>query len=155
MPWTQVVIGGELPLFMFADGDALTAIRFREEDFPESERSDGDVVLLQAKEELEQYWQGRRRVFSVNYEADGTPFQCEVWKALTEIPFGEVRSYAEIAKVIGKEKAVRAVGAANGANPIPIIIPCHRVLTSDGTLGGYGGGLDVKRALLAREGILL
>ena len=94
-------------------------------------------------------------MFAVPFESDGTEFQCTVWKALTEIPFGEIRSYAEIAKAVGKPKAVRAVGTANGANRIPIIIPCHRVLTSSGELGGYGGGLSVKRALLAREGIEL
>ena len=98
---------------------------------------------------------GERRVFSVTFEVDGTEFQCRVWKELCEIPFGEVRSYADIATALDNPKATRAVGSANGRNPLPIFIPCHRVIGSDGSLAGYSAGVEVKRALLAREGVLL
>ena len=91
----------------------------------------------------------RRRLIPVRLH--GTPFQLDVWNALAAIPFGETRSYAEIARAVGKPKAFRAVGLANGANPLPIVIPCHRVIASGGKLGGYGGGLDAKRRLLALE----
>lgn len=155
MPWTLLELKGLPALHLVSNGEALTEIRFRRGDLAARDRADADELLLQAAEELRQYWAGERRVFSVAFEADGTEFQCRVWQALTEIPFGEIRSYAEIAKAVGKPKAVRAVGSANGANRLPIVIPCHRVLTSSGELGGYGGGLNVKRALLAREGVEL
>lgn len=143
-------------LYLVGNGEALTEIRFRRGDGLDArDRSADDPVLRQAAAELEQYWAGERRVFSVPYESEGTEFQCRVWEAVAAIPFGEIRSYAEIARAVGRPKAVRAVGAANGANRLPIVIPCHRVLTSGGELGGYGGGLNVKRALLSREGIEL
>jgi O-6-methylguanine DNA methyltransferase len=153
MPWTTVELPGLPALYLVGNGEALTEVRFRPGDLTVRERADGDAVLRQAAEELRQYWGGERRVFATPYEAEGTAFQCEVWKAVAGIPFGEIRSYAEIAAEVGRPKAVRAVGAANGANRLPILIPCHRVLTSGGELGGYGGGLSVKRALLSREGI--
>ena len=81
----------------------------------------------------------------------GTPFQVSVWNALCEIPFGETCSYADVARRIGRRRAFRAVGLANGANPVPIVVPCHRVINTDGKLGGYGGGLETKRRLLAFE----
>ena len=87
--------------------------------------------------------------------SSGTPFQQNVWRALQTIPRGETRSYAWVAKKIGKPKAIRAVGAACGANPVPIIVPCHRVIASDGSLGGFGGGLALKKRLLALEGVRL
>jgi O-6-methylguanine DNA methyltransferase len=153
MPWTMLELDGLPPLYLVSAGDALREIRFRREELVEGERGDPDPLLRQAARELQEYWAGSRRVFTVPYEAEGTEFQCKVWQALTEIPFGEVRSYAEIARQVGRPKAVRAVGAANGANRLPIVIPCHRVVTSARTLGGYGGGLSAKRALLSREGI--
>jgi methylated-DNA-[protein]-cysteine S-methyltransferase len=148
-------------LFLRAEGDALRAIWIDKDErraprgWLKEERFDNDPVLAQAARELREYWAGERRTFSVPWEMDGTEFQCAVWKVLTEIPYGETRSYAEIAKKLGKPLAVRAVGAANGANPIPIIVPCHRVLNSSGKLGGYSAGLDVKRALLVKEGVIL
>jgi methylated-DNA-[protein]-cysteine S-methyltransferase len=97
------------------------------------------------------YFAGRRKTFDLPLAPAGTPFQLSVWKALERIAYGETQSYGQIAQSIGKPKAVRAVGAANGANPIPIVIPCHRVIGSDGSLTGYGGGLTRKRQLLALE----
>ena len=104
--------------------------------------------------ELEEYFEGKRRDFSVPLDLRGTDFQKKCWSALLKIPYGKVRTYADIAKTVGCPKGFRAVGMANHDNPVPIIVPCHRVLASDGTLGGYGGGLDVKRKLLELEGAL-
>jgi O-6-methylguanine DNA methyltransferase len=112
---------------------------------------DSDPVLSQAAAQLDEYFNTRRREFELPLDLRGTPFQQKVWKALLEIPYGETRSYAELARSIGKPKAFRAVGAANGANPIAIIIPCHRVISSGGGLGGYGGGVPLKKRLLALE----
>lgn len=103
--------------------------------------------------QLEQYFAGRRREFELVLAPRGTDFQLAVWRALSGIPFGETRSYSEIARAIDKPDAVRAVGAANGANPIPIIVPCHRVIGANGSLTGFGGGLDAKETLLRLEGI--
>jgi methylated-DNA-[protein]-cysteine S-methyltransferase len=109
-------------------------------------------VLVQAQQQLEEYFAGKRRKFTVKLDPAGTEFQNKVWSALRTIPFGETRSYGEIADQIGSRKAVRAVGAANGRNPISIIVPCHRVIGADGKLTGFAGGLDVKARLLALEG---
>ena len=102
--------------------------------------------------QLGDYFAGRRRTFTIELAPNGTPFQLAVWKALLAIPYGDTVSYAELARRIGKPRAVRAVGAANGANPIPVIIPCHRVIGSNGTLTGYGGGIERKQWLLTHEG---
>ena len=107
--------------------------------------------LRQAADELERYFAGERVQFACPLDLHGTPFQLQVWHALTRIPYGETRSYAEIAREIGHPSAVRAVGAANGANPVAIIVPCHRVIGSNGALTGYGGGLPTKAWLLALE----
>lgn len=101
--------------------------------------------------ELSEYFQGRRTEFSVPLNPSGTQFQKQVWKALREIPYGETRSYKEIAEVIGNPKACRAVGMANHKNPLPILVPCHRVIGSDGSLTGYAGGLEIKKKLLCLE----
>jgi len=108
-------------------------------------------LLDAAARQLEEYFAGRRRAFDLPLDLGGTDFQRRVWDALLGIPFGETRTYSELARAIGAPKAVRAVGAANGANPVAIIVPCHRVIASDGSLGGYGGGLELKRRLLALE----
>lgn len=102
--------------------------------------------------QLADYFDGKLREFSVPLAPAGTPFQRTVWNALLEIPFGVTTTYGDIARLIGRPSAVRAVGAANGANPIPIIIPCHRVIGRDGSLTGYGGGIATKRLLLGLEG---
>jgi methylated-DNA-[protein]-cysteine S-methyltransferase len=110
-------------------------------------------VLTRTRGQLDQYFAGRRRTFDLPMELRGTPFQIRAWHALDAIPFGETRTYGEQATVIRAPKAFRAVGRANGLNPISIVLPCHRVIGSDGTLTGYGGGLAAKRFLLAHEGV--
>jgi O-6-methylguanine DNA methyltransferase len=112
---------------------------------------DSDPVIGQAAAQLDEYFTGRRRAFQLPLDLRGTPFQQKVWNALLEIPYGETRSYAELARSIGAPKAFRAVGAANGANPIAIVVPCHRVISSGGGVGGYGGGVPLKKRLLALE----
>jgi methylated-DNA-[protein]-cysteine S-methyltransferase len=116
-----------------------------------TEADDAHPVLVQAQRQLEEYFAGKRRTFTVKLDPVGTDFQNKVWSALRTIPFGETRSYGEIADQIGSRKAVRAVGAANGRNPISIIVPCHRVIGADGKLTGFAGGLEVKARLLALE----
>lgn len=101
--------------------------------------------------EIMEYLNGKRKSFDINYEINGTEFQKKVWKELTKIPYAETRTYKEIAVAVGNPKASRAVGMANNKNPISIIVPCHRVIGSDGKLVGYAGGLDMKRALLNLE----
>ncbi|HLI06277.1 MAG TPA: methylated-DNA--[protein]-cysteine S-methyltransferase [Ktedonobacteraceae bacterium] len=115
--------------------------------------SEGEQVepLRQGIGELRRYFAGERVEFSCPLDLYGTPFQLEVWQALCHIPYGETRTYAEMAQALGRPLAVRAVGAANGANPIAIIVPCHRVIGSNGSLTGYGGGLPMKEWLLALE----
>ena len=108
-------------------------------------------VLLETERQLAEYFAGRLKNFSLKFDPMGTEFQKEVWNALSTIPFGETRSYAQIAKQVGRPKAVRAVGAANGKNPISIIVPCHRVIGSNGKLTGFAGGLETKEVLLNLE----
>ncbi len=111
-----------------------------------------DIAPLQlAMQQLRQYFAGERVQFSCPLDLHGTPFQISVWQELYRIPYGETRSYTQIATAIGRHRAVRAVGAANGANPVAIIVPCHRVIGSNGSLTGYGGGLPTKRWLLSLE----
>jgi O-6-methylguanine DNA methyltransferase len=110
-------------------------------------------VLRQARDELIRYFAGERVTFTTPLDMKGTPFQIAVWRELCNIPYGETRSYGEIALAIGRPSASRAVGAANGANPLAIIVPCHRVIGGNGTLIGYGGGLPTKLWLLRLEGI--
>ena len=109
--------------------------------------------LRQAMEQLQRYFAGERVQFSCPLDLRGTPFQVAVWEELYRIPYGQTRSYAQIAEAIGHTRAVRAVGAANGANPVAVIVPCHRVIGSNGTLTGYGGGLPMKHWLLNLEGV--
>jgi len=104
--------------------------------------------------ELKDYFAGRRREFRFALDLRGTPFQVKCWRALLDIPYGETRTYADIARAVRKPQAFRAVGMANNRNPIAVVVPCHRVIASDGTLCGYGGGLDTKRQLLELEGAL-
>jgi methylated-DNA-[protein]-cysteine S-methyltransferase len=110
-------------------------------------------VLQSAEKQLNEYFAGKRKAFHLPLSAKGTEFQKLVWQALSEIPFGVTKSYGDIAGRIGSPKASRAVGAANGKNPIPIIVPCHRVIGRNGTLTGFGGGLDTKKFLLELEGV--
>lgn len=108
-------------------------------------------ILLEAEEQLLEYFNNKRKSFSLNLDFQGTPFQKSVWKALLTIPYGETRSYGELAQQIKKPKASRAVGAANGKNPISIIVPCHRVIGASGNLVGFAGGLPAKEKLLSIE----
>ncbi|MGF1755707.1 methylated-DNA--[protein]-cysteine S-methyltransferase [Vibrio makurazakiensis] len=111
-------------------------------------------VLMETSKQLEQYFAGETMQFALPLAAKGTAFQMEVWNALLSVPYGETWSYQKIAEFIGNPKAVRAVGAANGKNPISIIVPCHRVIGMNGKLTGYAGGVERKRSLLKLEGIL-
>lgn len=113
--------------------------------------TDSDLLHRTARE-LDEYFAGLRRTFDLPLSVHGTPFQLRVWAALRQIPYGETRSYAEIAAMAGNPKACRAVGMANHRNPVSILVPCHRVINADGSLGGYGGGTDKKRFLLRLEG---
>jgi methylated-DNA-[protein]-cysteine S-methyltransferase len=110
-------------------------------------------VLVEAKRQLREYFAGRRQAFDLTLDFVGTPFQRSVWNALLTIPFGETRSYGQIARQVGRPSAFRAVGAANGQNPVAIVAPCHRVIGSTGSLTGFGGGLDAKEQLLRLEGV--
>jgi methylated-DNA-[protein]-cysteine S-methyltransferase len=108
-------------------------------------------ILLHTERQLDEYFAGKRKTFSVALDIRGTSFQKNVWEALLAIPFGETRSYGQLAKQLGNSKAMRAVGAANGRNPISIIVPCHRVIGSSGKLTGFAGGLETKARLLSLE----
>lgn len=134
------------------NGKAITKIYFTNKD-NEEEIIDGNetILLKEAIKQLNEYFDGKRSSFDLPLEPKGTEFQNKVWNALREIPCGETRSYGEIAKIIGNEKASRAVGMANNKNPIPIIVPCHRVIGANGKLVGYAGGLDIKEKLLDLE----
>ncbi len=133
----------------------ITALHFSD-DAPPTDPADlpNDLlpVLQQCVDELRTYFAGTLRTFTVPVILEGTPFQMEIWEALFDIPYGETCTYLDIARVVGDPQAVRAVGAANGKNPVSIIAPCHRVIGSDGTLTGYGGGLWRKEWLLQHEG---
>ena len=118
----------------------------------ELREANDSAVLLAAEQQLKEYFAGTRHQFELELDFTGTEFQKQVWQALLTIPFGETRSYSQIAQQIGNPKAVRAVGAANGRNPISIIAPCHRVIGASGGLTGFAGGLEAKQYLLALEG---
>lgn len=140
------------PLRVVSDGDALVAATFDSEPPADAMQDDsGCAVLAQAHHQLAAYFDGGPVAFTVPVRLEGTPFQQRVWAALQQIPRGETQSYAALAEALGDPKAVRAVGAANGKNPIAVIVPCHRVIGADGSLTGYAGGVERKRALLALE----
>jgi methylated-DNA-[protein]-cysteine S-methyltransferase len=128
----------------------LTGLNFRD-GAAESGKERVRSVLATCERQLDEYFSGKRFAFDLPLAFEGTPFQEEVWAALRTVPFGRTISYGELARMIGRPAAVRAVGAANGANPISIIIPCHRILGNDGNLTGYGGGLWRKERLLSHE----
>jgi methylated-DNA-[protein]-cysteine S-methyltransferase len=134
-----------------SDGDVLIGLRLPN-DAGLGRRDEETPVLKEAVSQLEEYFAGERTDFDVPMELDGTDFQREVWAELSRIPYGKTISYGELARRVGRPNGPRAVGQANGRNPIPVIVPCHRVLASNG-IGGYGGGLTMKRALLALEGV--
>ena len=143
-------------LKLVAHDHALVAVMWDNEDhkrvrLAELVENQQHPMLHQVKQQLEQYFAGERQQFDLPLDFQGTAFQQQVWQALLEIPYGETRSYKQIAFQLGNEKAVRAVGAANGKNPISIIAPCHRVIGSGGALVGFAGGLDKKQILLSLE----
>ena len=141
-------------LLLAGDDDALCLVGFPEGSMrrdPEPDWIYNEKPFAAARQQLTEYFAGERREFDLPLKLNGTEFQMSVLRALQQIPYGETTSYAEIAERVGRPKAVRAVGAANGRNPIPIIVPCHRVIGSHGDLTGFGGGLDTKEALLRLE----
>jgi methylated-DNA-[protein]-cysteine S-methyltransferase len=131
---------------------AICAVNFLEDIPPDANAAVPDYVAG-CMRQFDQYFNGTRRAFSVRLNPDGTDFQQRVWRKLQTIGFGEVASYGDIARAVGRPKAVRAVGGANGRNPIPVIIPCHRVIGGDRSLTGYGSGLWRKAWLLRHEGV--
>lgn len=143
------------PLQLVSNGSALIEIRFADRHRDAVDTATGkDPALDDGARQLDEYFAGRRHHFDLPLAAGGTAFQQQVWRALVAIPYGETRSYRDIAMHIGRIRAVRAVGAANGRNPLPIVVPCHRVVGSDGSLTGFAGGLALKRQLLELEGAL-
>jgi O-6-methylguanine DNA methyltransferase len=153
-------------LHLYSSDDGLRAVTLPNEDrevaeaqlrrrAPREQRDlrivDDETALHEALAQLAEYFAGDRRIFELVLDHGGTPFQSAVWAELARIPFGETRTYADVARAIGRPSATRAVGAANGSNPIPIVLPFHRVIGSDGQLTGYGGGLPLKARLLAWE----
>jgi O-6-methylguanine DNA methyltransferase len=158
------------PLFLAASDKGLVALEFDARlpgqqtirPNPRDLREEGKSIRFEKSEdalrpyirELGDYFAGTRREFNFPLDLRGTEFQLACWRALLAIPYGETRTYADIARAVGRPQGFRAVGMANNRNPIAIVVPCHRVIASDGTLCGYGGGLDIKRKLLELEGAL-
>lgn len=150
------------PLFLAASERGLVALEFDARlpgqqtlrPNPRDLREESKGTMSAYVQELDEYFAGRRREFSFALDLRGTDFQVACWQALLAIPYGETRTYADIARAVGRPKGFRAVGMANNRNPVAIVVPCHRVIASDGTLCGYGGGLDIKRKLLELEGAL-
>jgi O-6-methylguanine DNA methyltransferase len=158
------------PLFLAASTRGLVALEFDARlpgqqtirPNPRDLRSEAQAVRFEDSEsrmsayvqQLEEYFAGSRAEFTFPLDVRGTEFQLACWRALLAIPYGETRTYADIARAVGRPQGFRAVGMANNRNPIAIVVPCHRVIASDGTLCGYGGGLDIKRKLLQLEGAL-
>ncbi len=141
-------------LLLAGDEDALSLVSFPEGSMrrdPDDDWIYNEKPFAMVRQQLSEYFAGERKDFDLPLRLNGTEFQLSVLEALQQIPYGETTSYANIAERIGRPKAVRAVGAANGRNPVPIIVPCHRVIGSHGDLTGFGGGLDTKKALLRLE----
>ena len=142
-------------LTLEATDRGLSSVRFPNRAEPFSGKSPDNPAISQAKRELTDYFAGELKQFSVPLDWQGTAFQQSVWEALTHIPYGETVSYADVARAIGRPKSARPTGGAVGANPLPIIVPCHRVIGSDQSLTGFTGGLSIKVALLELEGRLI
>jgi methylated-DNA-[protein]-cysteine S-methyltransferase len=150
LEWTTARIGG-VELRLAASEAGIRSIEFSPDRAIEGHKNSHHPLLAEAERQLLAYFAGDLRDFDLPLDMAGTPFQQRVWRALLKIPYGRTRSYSEIARGIGAPSAVRAVGAANGANPIAIVVPCHRVIGASGSLVGYGGGLPLKQRLLALE----
>jgi methylated-DNA-[protein]-cysteine S-methyltransferase len=142
------------PMYLVASDKGLHGVFWKETATPyRNKQHHGRAVeiLDEAQTQLEQYLDGQRKSFDLPLDVQGTSFQKQVWNELSKIPYGKTYSYSDIAKKIKNDKAVRAVGTANGRNPLSLIVPCHRVIAADGTLGGYAGGLSIKEKLLRLE----
>jgi methylated-DNA-[protein]-cysteine S-methyltransferase len=143
------------PLYLVATPKGLHGVYWHKEPGPHVEKLDpkrpADRFIMDAVRQLKEYFAGHRREFNIALDFAGTPFQNRVWQALSRIPYGRTVAYKDIARRINNPNAVRAVGTANGANPFCIIVPCHRVIAADGSIGGYGGGVSIKRRLLSME----
>lgn len=149
--WMESPVG---ELLIVADDSAVRIVRFSSDPHTgkvEDGWRKGGPLVAKARRQLDEYFRGRRQRFDLPLAPSGTPFQLRAWKALRDIPYGATRSYGEQARAMGQPRAVRAVGAANGRNPIAIVVPCHRVIGGDGRLTGYGGGLGIKQYLLDLE----
>ena len=149
--WTEIAIEEDLIIRITAGESGIGALDLNPAKPAAGRRNDAHPKLVEAARQLRAYFAGELREFHLALDLRGTAFQKRVWRELTAIPYGETRSYSEIAAAIGAPRAVRAVGAANGANPAPIVVPCHRVIGAGGKLTGYGGGLPLKRRLLDLE----
>src|SRR5437879_331664 len=154
LQWSQVQMVDGLKLRLVASTSGIRAIDFDVSRPVAGERNDQNRLLSETAEQLHAYFAGRLREFCLPLDMRGTVFQMCVWKQLLAISYGQTRSYLQIADAIGSPRAVRAVGGANGANPIPIVVPCHRVIGASGKLTGYGGGLPLKKRLLVLEGAI-
>lgn len=157
MPYARKIMASPVGILtLVASGDGLVAVLWENDD-PNRVRlgsvikDDDHAILIEAEAQLSDYFAGRRKVFTLPLAFQGTEFQRQIWEALLTIPFGQTRSYSEIARQIGRPGAARAVGAANGRNPISIVAPCHRVIGASGKLTGFAGGLEVKAWLLEME----
>jgi methylated-DNA-[protein]-cysteine S-methyltransferase len=143
-------------MLLVANGKGLCGLHFvGQKYFPKIDRSwkRGGGPVAHARRELEGYFSGKRKAFTVPLAPEGTPFQRAIWKEIAKVPFGETLTYAELARRAGYPGCARAAGAATGRNPIGVIVPCHRIVGTDGSLTGYAGGLPKKKALLALEGV--
>jgi methylated-DNA-[protein]-cysteine S-methyltransferase len=149
--YIETVIG---TLLLAGDGEALSLVGFPSGKMQHRHKAEWrreDYAFTEARLQLDAYFGGELKAFDLRLNPQGTEFQQEVWRALQEIPYGETWSYGELARLLGRPKAARAVGAANGANPLPIIVPCHRVIGASGKLTGFGGGIETKQHLLTLE----
>jgi methylated-DNA-[protein]-cysteine S-methyltransferase len=154
LEWTQIKLLDDVDLRLVASASGIRAIQFGPRAVVEGQRNDGNPLLMEAARQLRAYFAGQLREFQLPLDTQGTDFQKRVWGQVATIPYGETRSYLQIAVAIGSPMGVRAVGAANGANPVPIVVPCHRVIGAHGKLVGYGGGLGMKKRLLELEGAI-
>jgi methylated-DNA-[protein]-cysteine S-methyltransferase len=154
MTWTVLDPTPVGPLMLTTDGSALTGLHFGEHPVP-GDRDDAHPVLRAAAAQLAEFFAGERKAFDMPLAPTGTEFQMRVWEQLRLIPYGTTISYGELARRVGNPAASRAVGLANGRNPIAIVVPCHRVIGANGALTGFGGGMDAKKTLLDLEAATL
>ncbi len=152
LEFLDVNMPGGPTLRLIASATGIRAIEFHPARTTSARLNPHNSLMQEAARQLQTYFSGDRREFQLPLDPEGTDFQKRVWRELQAIPYGETRTYAQVARAIGAPRSVRAVGAANGANPIPIVVPCHRVIGAGGNLVGYGGGLPLKKRLLALEG---